>query len=516
MKNPVRHIPNILTCISLTFGFCATILGINGDYFGAMGAIMLAAVFDFADGFAARMLGAYSAVGKELDSLADMVSFGVAPGMMLFSFLDKLLHDLSWNDSIGCKIFLLSAFAIPVFSAIRLAKFNIDDRQQSSFIGLPVPAHAIFWSSLLTVLAADAHANICIFPPLAKLLASTKPEIMLFVLAVLALATSLLLVSRIPMFSLKTTTLSWKVNKIRYLFLISAILLSVLFGILGVTLAILLYMVMPLGHPPKVEKQANTTNKKTASARNTFIILLLTIPFSVRGEIYAVLVGISEYEKSSNNLTYCHRDAIDMYEMLKRHTTSDKLLLLTNQQAKHNNIVYYSKQLFRRAKPEDVVIFFFSGHGNKNVLFTYDKSLYFSTLQGIFKQSVARRKLIFADACFAGTMRQPGNPGESASGKSGESASGKSSAGSNVLLFLSTRSNQYAQESSSLQNGLFTHYLLAGLKGSADTDGNDCVTAKELFDFVYPKVKERTKGSQIPVMWGKFDADMTILKLNGK
>ena len=102
--------------------------------------------------------------------------------------------------------------------------------------------------------------------------------------------------------------------------------------------------------------------------RKTLFFLLIIFPLSVQGEIYAVLVGISEYA-SGNNLTYCHRDAVEMYAMLKDYASPDKIILLTNRQAKHNNIVYYAKNLFQQAKPEDVVLFFFSGHGNKNVFF---------------------------------------------------------------------------------------------------------------------------------------------------
>lgn len=244
MKGLTRHIPNILTCISLMFGLYASILGINGNYFGAMCAIFMAAVFDFSDGFAARLLKACSSVGKELDSLADVVSFGVAPGMMLFSFLDKLLCNLSWNDSVACKSLLLTAFAIPVFSAVRLARFNIDDRQKTSFIGLPVPAHAILWSSLIVVLASETPAGACIFPQPAEMMTVIKPSLLLFTLSVSVIATSLLLISRIPMFSLKISSLSRQANKMIYILIASTILLTLFFGILGITLAILLYILL--------------------------------------------------------------------------------------------------------------------------------------------------------------------------------------------------------------------------------------------------------------------------------
>lgn len=239
--------------------------------------------------------------------------------------------------------------------------------------------------------------------------------------------------------------------------------------------------------------------------KNTLFIFLIAFPLSIQGEIYAVLVGISEYA-SGNNLTYCHRDAIEMHAMLKDYTSPDKILLLINQQAKHNNIVYYTRQLFQQAKPEDIVIFFFSGHGNKNIFFTYDRPFSFSTLQSIFKQTKAKRKLIFADACFAGTLRQSGS----------QAAASQSNVGNNVLLFLSTRSNQHARENNTLQNGIFTYFLLDGLRGGADVNKDSYITAKELFNFVYPKVKARTGDMQNPVMWGKFDENMIILKLKNK
>jgi len=226
------------------FGFYAAIAGISGHFFIAMIAILIAAVFDFCDGLAARMLKAYSAMGKELDSLADVISFGVAPGMMLFCFLDQLLHNLSWHESFVCKIILLVAFTVPVFSGLRLAKFNIDERQKTSFIGLPVPAHAILWSSLVVVLANDVHASFCIFPQVAGLIAAIPAVILLSGVSVMITVTSLLLVSEIPMFSLKMTSFSWKANKLPYLLITSGILFILFLGITGIAATILLYILI--------------------------------------------------------------------------------------------------------------------------------------------------------------------------------------------------------------------------------------------------------------------------------
>ena len=243
MKSIIRYIPNTLTCFNLACGFYASVLGLSGDYFGAMVAIFIAALFDFSDGLAARLLKSYSAIGKELDSLADVISFGVAPGMMLYSFIDKLLDRLSWNDAWVCHLFLLAAFVIPVFSALRLAKFNIDDRQTTSFLGLPVPAHAILWSSLLTACSSATHLTNASYGlhsiPL-------SPDALLIVLSIAAIATSLLLVSEIPMFSLKITSFAWEKNRLPYTLFLSAIVLIACFGIIGITATILLYIILSL------------------------------------------------------------------------------------------------------------------------------------------------------------------------------------------------------------------------------------------------------------------------------
>jgi CDP-diacylglycerol--serine O-phosphatidyltransferase len=257
MRTLLRHLPNALTCISLSFGFYATVLAFTGDFHAAMTAILLAAAFDFADGLAARLLKAYSDMGKELDSLADMVSFGVAPGAMLFFFLHKLMLLLS-PDSSACRLLLLTAFAIPVCSALRLAKFNIDSRQKQSFIGLPVPAHAILWSSLITAFSPIVAGNHWVYTGLlpSDFFLRLSPEILLILLPSAAIAASLLLVSKIPMFSLKMSSLAWKANKRQYVLIISTILLTVLAGVPGIAATILLYIlisVLTSGHARPTE-----------------------------------------------------------------------------------------------------------------------------------------------------------------------------------------------------------------------------------------------------------------------
>jgi CDP-diacylglycerol--serine O-phosphatidyltransferase len=208
-----------------------------------MTAIFAAALFDFADGFAARLLKACSPIGKDLDSLADIVSFGVAPGMMLFCFLKDLATSTQCSTPPLISILMLCSFAIPVFSALRLAKFNTDARQKSSFIGLPVPAHAIFWTSFLTALAPSLHTGrICLTAHIDVFCFHLSPPVLIPLLSALAIITSLLLVSEIPMFSLKISSFSWKENRPLTVLFPLAVILVVLFGILGISATILFYI----------------------------------------------------------------------------------------------------------------------------------------------------------------------------------------------------------------------------------------------------------------------------------
>lgn len=222
-----KHIPNTITCMSLVSGCIATVMALQGNLLWAAIWIIIAAVFDFMDGFAARLLKAYSPMGKELDSLSDMVSFGVAPGMIVFWMLSQASLSLG---EIGRYIPYL-AFVIPAFSGLRLAKFNIDERQTTSFIGMPVPANALFWASAGYSLAPLAQAN---------------PVLFIVVTLAVALATSLLLVSEIPMFSLKIKSVAWKGNERRYILVGCAVLFVALFGMLGIAGTILLYLLLSI------------------------------------------------------------------------------------------------------------------------------------------------------------------------------------------------------------------------------------------------------------------------------
>lgn len=222
-----KYIPNTITCLNLVSGCIASVMAFEGNLLFALLWIVAAAVFDFFDGLAARALKAYSPMGKELDSLADVVSFGVAPGMILFTSL-RIWASSSSAGSLSEYIPYI-AFVVPAFSGLRLAKFNIDERQTTSFIGLPVPAHALLWSSA-------AYS-------LQEWLMSGQTWVAVVMIAAFC-ATSYLLVSEVPMFSLKIKSLSWKGNELRYILIIASALLIISFGFIGISGAILLYILL--------------------------------------------------------------------------------------------------------------------------------------------------------------------------------------------------------------------------------------------------------------------------------
>ena len=222
-----RHIPNTLTCLNLFSGCVAAVMAFRAQYDWALLFIVIGAVFDFFDGLAARALHAYSPLGKDLDSLADDISFGLAPSVVVFS----LLRQMPYPDYMAAvaPYFPYSAFLIAVFSGLRLAKFNNDTRQTTSFIGLPVPANALFWASLA---ASCSWAGDGTLHPL--------------LLLVLIGLSSWLLVSEIPMFSLKFKDLSWAHNKLRFVFLLVCVCLLAFLQVQGLAACIVWYVLLSL------------------------------------------------------------------------------------------------------------------------------------------------------------------------------------------------------------------------------------------------------------------------------
>lgn len=226
MKSLKSYIPNTITCLNLLSGCAAVFFAFNlGMETGSLSPmswafifIGAAAVFDFCDGLSARLLHAYSPVGKELDSLSDLVSFGLAPAFLVMNSMQAYGASV-WVSAI--------ALFIAVMGALRLAKFNVDTRQATSFIGLPIPANAIFWIGALAWI--DSHA----YPG----------DI---VMALLIVAISLLMVSELRMFSLKFANPSWRGNVRRYVVLAAAVFFVITEGISGFAWTIVLYILISL------------------------------------------------------------------------------------------------------------------------------------------------------------------------------------------------------------------------------------------------------------------------------
>jgi len=218
-----KHIPNAITCANLFSGCIGIVFAFKGDLQTAAYFVLLSGIFDFFDGMAARLLHVKSAIGKELDSLADMISFGFLPGVVLFQLLKTSDYTSEYLPYVG--------FLTTVFSALRLAKFNIDERQTQDFIGLNTPMNTLFIVSL-PFIAVD-------YP---DVIGST-----LLLLAIITM-TSYLLVSEIKIFSLKFSDWSWKNNKVKFIFLIlSAILIGIL-KFAAVPFILVLYILLSILH----------------------------------------------------------------------------------------------------------------------------------------------------------------------------------------------------------------------------------------------------------------------------
>ena len=218
-----KHIPNTITCLNLISGCIATYWAFMGDCRLALLFIVIGAAFDFFDGMVARLLHVSSPIGKELDSLADDITFGFAPSAIVYEYLRPETELLPFI------VFIMAAF-----SALRLAKFNLDERQALGFIGLPTPANALFWGSLI-VGAGDWMKTAPVI----------GPNLSLVILGGVFIS-CYLLVSEIPMFALKFKTWGWKGNDIKYIFLVTCIPILLLMGISGISVIIAWYVILSL------------------------------------------------------------------------------------------------------------------------------------------------------------------------------------------------------------------------------------------------------------------------------
>ncbi len=204
--------PNLLTSLNLFFGIVGIILTLEEQLTLAIVCILLSGIMDFFDGFVARLMKVSGDFGKQLDSLADCVSFGALPGIIAYKLITlNLSYDYNFQDvfKLDVNAFLaLSAFLIPVFSALRLAKFNLDTRQSDTFIGLPTPANAIFWCGIILIYDYDLPNYVNSFS-----------------LAITAVIVSLLLISELPLLALKFKNYSIKENMVKYIFLAGCIVI---------------------------------------------------------------------------------------------------------------------------------------------------------------------------------------------------------------------------------------------------------------------------------------------------
>ena len=223
MQKIKQLIPNTLTSLNLFSGCIGIVFAFNNQLEYAAAMIWVAGIFDFLDGFSARILKVSSEIGKQLDSLADMVTFGVLPGVILYQMI--LSAQMMGSNNYPYLPFI--AFIITVFSAVRLAKFNIDTRQSDTFIGLPTPANAICVSA---------------FPFMTQSLGSLSMEQIIIALILYTLLFSWLLVAEIKMLALKFKSFGWIGNQARWIFLIASIVLIIVFQISAIPIVIVVYI----------------------------------------------------------------------------------------------------------------------------------------------------------------------------------------------------------------------------------------------------------------------------------
>jgi CDP-diacylglycerol--serine O-phosphatidyltransferase len=230
-----KHLPNFITLLNLFCGLLSIYFFSVDQLAWASYMIFVAAVLDFFDGFSARLLKAYSPLGAQLDSLADVVSFGVAPAFMLFGLI-KISHGLPDITVSDVNLLPFVALIVPLFTALRLAKFNIDTRQTESFIGLPSPASGLLLASLPLVRSQLYEGQSLFYMVVTNA----------YFYVGIGLLMSFLMVSELPLFGLKFKSFTLKGNEVRYFFLLSAIILIIALQFVAIPFIILLYLLLSL------------------------------------------------------------------------------------------------------------------------------------------------------------------------------------------------------------------------------------------------------------------------------
>lgn len=229
------------------------------------------------------------------------------------------------------------------------------------------------------------------------------------------------------------------------------------------------------------------------------ITLLMVASLPLSAKTYLVAVGVSDYPDTKNDLRLAAKDAKDLAN-LYRINNKCEVVLLTDNNATKEAVLNSMSQLFSRATSNDEVVFFFSGHGIPGSFMTYNKPLTYKSIREAMAKGDAKRKFIIADACFAGKFREDKN----------QKYNSREDKKADVMLFLSSRAQEKSKEILSMNNGLFTYYLIKGLKGKADYNTDRTISAKELFKYVSRHVAQDSKDAQHPVMWGRFKDNMPI------
>ena len=236
--NPVKHVPNFITTLNLLCGCLAILSIVNQDALTAAFLVVAAAIFDFFDGFAARILKVSSPIGAQLDSLADMVTFGLVPGLMLLYYLANSIGvEISGIDTFKANPILLIPLLVPVFSALRLAKFNVDTRQSDSFRGLPTPASALWVISIPLMIEYVSFSSL--WNPATAVVDK-------WFLIGSSIGLSVLMVSDIPLLAMKFKSFGLKGNKLRYGFLIISAILLIILRPVAIPIVLSLYVIISI------------------------------------------------------------------------------------------------------------------------------------------------------------------------------------------------------------------------------------------------------------------------------
>lgn len=229
-----------------------------------------------------------------------------------------------------------------------------------------------------------------------------------------------------------------------------------------------------------------------------FILFSLTV--SANAKTYLVAVGVSDYPGNNRDLRLPANDAATVQYIYSKNSNAESVLL-TNSDATKSVVLSKLRSTFAKATENDIIVFFFSGHGSKGSFCAYDVQIPYSEIRKAMASSKAKNKMIFADACFSGKMRQ---------GR--KNTAEQSFNNYNIMLFLSSRGNETSIERRDMKNGFFTSCLQKGLRGGADANKDRTITAKELFNYVSTNVKILSNDKQHPVMWGKFSDNMPVMK----